>query len=216
MADYSRSKIETDGMVDKWYEMDPDTEDLLYDGGELMDGMFVLLENPEMRVDVREELTDEELFRARRTNRWMQISRVKVTDKHVSFMAEFEDGVKSKLEFPVDESWIVKDFPSPSKRILEVNAAEEVARGMFQVPGQTVIGVATVQEKPHGLEIDVEAGEKFNQASLNKYLADRQREAKGEQPWMTEEENERFLRSQYETRPASSESPTPGTKTQTS
>lgn len=124
-----RTRLEPNGMVDKWYEMDPEVEELIYDGTELVEGMVILIESPEMRVDVREVLTDEQLFRARRTNRWMMISRIMLSPDrtHVTFLAEFEDGVKSKLDFEVRESWLCK-FGRP-------------VVGIAQVPGQESIPV---------------------------------------------------------------------------
>lgn len=136
-----RSRLEHNGLVSKWYEMDPETEDVLYNGGDLQEGMVVLLENPEMRVDIWEAETDEEWFRALRTNRWMMVSRIEVIGSYVRLFAEYEDGMKSKLEFPIREAWLVKR-PRQTMNVFEV-PGQAIGTGKYveavgtaQVPGR--------------------------------------------------------------------------------
>ncbi len=133
---------EVDGMVDKWYEMDPELEDVLYDSSELRNGMFVLPESAEMRIDVRGPMTPSQLWLARRRNRWAFITRLEhsVTIGQVNFLAEFEDGTKAKVEYDKSVSWLVKlDHrhvgvakvveTDPSKsQIHDAKVSEELAR----------------------------------------------------------------------------------------
>ncbi len=116
---------EIDGMVDKWQEIDPEVEKLLYDGTELADGMVVIVEDPHRREDIRRSLDDAAFYRARRVNRWMMIDRVKIVGTAVTFLATYEDGMQAKMEFDVSESWICK--------------IGQPVIGTAQVPGQTSI-----------------------------------------------------------------------------
>lgn len=126
------SRAEVSGMVDKWYEMDPELETLLYTGHELQEGMIVLIESPNRKVEVRGELSDEQLYRGHRWNRWFMISKIfQDSNGGVTFRAEYEDGTAAKLAVDVNEAWICK-FPL----------------------GQ-VIGRATVTETEQGLDVQV-------------------------------------------------------------
>lgn len=102
------NRAEVAGMVDKWYEMDPETEGVLFDGTEIKIGMVILPENPDMRVDVREEFSDKDLYRAHRTNRWFRVVRLQRVGSVVLLLAEYEDGMQTKLEIAITESWLFK------------------------------------------------------------------------------------------------------------
>lgn len=96
--------------VDKYYEMDPDKEDLLFDGTELKEGMTVLVGEPDLRVLVREgeELSPHDAEMARRYNRWFKVDRVESGGTYTTFVALYADGTKKKMMVPTVMSWIIK------------------------------------------------------------------------------------------------------------
>lgn len=110
-------------LVDQFYEMDPKTEDLLFDGTLLKDGMVVLIEAPQMRMPLQFEdgpLSRDQMDVARVTNRWCEIVRVEVEPRApfqisptVSFVGKFGDGVRRKRNTPIDYAWIVKRYSNP-------------------------------------------------------------------------------------------------------
>lgn len=109
--------------VDKYYDMDPQFEDLLPDGTYLQDGMVVLLEDSMLRADPSRAENVHEIERAKEANRWATVSHVKVTkrwahNEHgdalgetsplVSFVATYGDGTKKKRSYDASYAWIVK------------------------------------------------------------------------------------------------------------
>lgn len=105
-------------MVPKYYLMDPDTEKLLPNGKALQDGMKVLIESANMRVDIDRDLKPWEMDRALKRNRWAIISEVMQTtwDKNnaVVFVATYEDGTQSKEVWNDSYAWLVKKDTIPS------------------------------------------------------------------------------------------------------
>ena len=108
--------------VDKFYEMDPQFEDLLPDGTYLQDGMVVLVEDSFIRADPSND-NKYEIERARETNRWATVSHIKVMKRWehddmgrvlgessplVSFVATYGDGTKKKRSYDASYAWIVK------------------------------------------------------------------------------------------------------------
>lgn len=102
--------------VPKYYEMDPATEDLLFDGRYLQDGMVILMGEPSVRAEILEQMEDEEIEIAKRFNRWMSISHVTWFGNSVAFLAHFPDGTKKKIVTGVHMPWLVKidSLPLPS------------------------------------------------------------------------------------------------------
>lgn len=106
-------------MVPKYYMMDPDTEKLLSNGKLLRDGMKVLIESSNMRVDIDRKLQPWEMDRALKRNRWATISDVTWTtwtrDNAVIFIATYEDGSQSKETWGDSYAWLVKKDTIPSE-----------------------------------------------------------------------------------------------------
>lgn len=94
--------------VSKFYEMTPGEEDILFNGWELRDGMVVLIAHDEFRQEVHPHMSQSELEKARRFNRWATISEVESGDVWVSFIATYSDGTKKKQQLDVAEAWFVK------------------------------------------------------------------------------------------------------------
>jgi hypothetical protein len=101
-----------EGFVSKYYEMTPDTEDLL-ESPELKDGMIVLIDGPEHReslveLDPQSPSAEMNLYRLREINRWCMIDSVRLTEHTFVFIATYADGTKRKRRCSKSDSWIVK------------------------------------------------------------------------------------------------------------
>ena len=119
--------------VDKFYEMNPETDDLLAEGTELENGMIVLLEDSLMRedperVDSTALGTRYQQERLREVNRWCEVMNFKVqrrfehddmgsvlteVDPLVEFVALYSDGTKKKRRYAASYAWIVKKDSIP-------------------------------------------------------------------------------------------------------
>lgn len=101
-----------DEFVDKYYEMDPTVEDLVY-GTDLTNGVMVLIEDPRYRVDISELKTDSpdpELLReAKKSNRRCIIEKYSRSkyDRTVSFIGVYEDGTKYTRRYAESIGWYV-------------------------------------------------------------------------------------------------------------
>lgn len=145
-------------LVDKWYDMDPKVEDLLWDSSELVEGMVVLVEDPMMRIDVRYPLSEEMLYQARTWNRWFMISHiVDLNSNQINFMANYEDGSKRKfVAVAKSRSWLCK----LGKPVVGLNtdASGHEVDMYFQNHQGPKIGVAKVTEIQGGLDFSVNYG----------------------------------------------------------
>jgi hypothetical protein len=120
--------------VDKFYEMDPATEDLLFDGTLLCDGMVVLMGEPGMRSYIQDDMSPEALEDAKRFNVWYRISSVLMAGHNVIFQANYSNGVKKKINVRVTDSWLVKIDSIPSRVGSEEEQHGTTFRGMFSDP----------------------------------------------------------------------------------
>jgi hypothetical protein len=94
--------------VDKFYEMNPETEELFPSGAYLKDGMVVLLSNFEMRVLTTDWLSTSQYDRAKEVNRWCKVRDIRITSGLVAFVGEYEDGTMRLRQHPVGLGWLVK------------------------------------------------------------------------------------------------------------
>ena len=101
--------------VDQYYLMNPQKEELLFDGHYLSDGMVVLIANPKHRSAlVNIEKSPSRFYNALMMNRWAKISNVHVVnptdssgDVYVEFVATYQDETQFKHRWSVSESWFV-------------------------------------------------------------------------------------------------------------
>lgn len=103
---------DTPKYVDKFYEMDPETEDLIR-GDELRNDMVVVIEDGMLRADTEHLRSRYDSERARANNRWCTVSSIRrryTGDDNaiVSFIGVYEDGVKKERSFSESYCWIVK------------------------------------------------------------------------------------------------------------
>lgn len=103
-------------LVDQHYEMNPETETILFDGTYLRDGMKVLIESPALRAHVKRE-NDVNTPIARVTNRWCVVSHVRNETGFTSFIATYDDDVMRKRSYPIDIAWLVKKDSLPENNV---------------------------------------------------------------------------------------------------
>lgn len=102
--------------VPKFYEMDPEVDDLLPDGTCLRDGMVVLIEDSLIRADEERADSKWELARLREVNRWCEVSHVLITPRHdgsrplIQFIGIYPDGTKRKRTYDSSYAWLVRLF----------------------------------------------------------------------------------------------------------
>lgn len=99
--------------VERYYQMNPETEDMLPNGGAIRNGMIVLIADPDQRVIVKEAFLDWELDRALVRNRWAKVSHVMRDNSSVVFIAEYEDGTKKQRMVSFRSAWLVKKASMP-------------------------------------------------------------------------------------------------------
>lgn len=104
-----------DTIYPKFYSMDPETEELLFDGFELKDGMVVLIESPLMRGDLSAADSNEaEMASVLANNRWCTVSNIYNHRKMVEFVGTYGDGSKRKRTQGVRWAWLVKKDSIPT------------------------------------------------------------------------------------------------------
>lgn len=98
-------------IVSKFYEMDPQTDDLLPNGWRLKNGMVVLSEARLLREDVDKLSEDSSLYwwdKAKERNRWATVSDLSYQGDIVSFVATYADGTKRQRMYSCGYAWLVK------------------------------------------------------------------------------------------------------------
>ena len=103
-------------MVPKYYEMNPDTEDLIFNGDTLINGMVVLLTSTEAKQELdqpgrwfgKRKLTPSEKHRARVCNRWCRVTELDIVGNHVRFVGVYADGTKHPRASSAMNSWLVR------------------------------------------------------------------------------------------------------------
>lgn len=108
-------EIPTD-LVDQFYVMNPEEEDLLFDGSLLQSGMIVLVEDPKMRMSIPEnidEMDPEERYVAETTNRWSEVITVQNVLGGIGLAMRFGDNTQRKRSIEKDYAWIVKRNSRP-------------------------------------------------------------------------------------------------------
>ena len=115
------------------YEMNPETDEVLFDGRSLKNGMVVLLEDEGLRA----HCSDPRIF-----NRWALVSEVQVVlgddGKIIGFIATYSDGTKRKRLDDIRLAWLVKKDSIPKEDPIQVNMGEihranEIADRMVEI-----------------------------------------------------------------------------------
>ena len=94
--------------LDKYYEMDPNTDDLLFDGTLLRNDMIVVVGDEQFRGDTTAEMTPSNAERIKMFNRWCMVSNLVVGREQIAFIATYDDGTKRKIVCDVRWPWLVK------------------------------------------------------------------------------------------------------------
>lgn len=160
--------------VDKYYEMDPETEDVLDNGTLVVDGMKVLIESPDSRAEIYDGMDSSEISQARKQNRWATVEHAKVENQKyngpmLSFIAVYDDGVKRQRTRTVNHAWIVKKDSIP-----RIDSIYSVPQGVFVFRGAASKVVEILQDfdlnqKTQDLH-QVQVGVGGNLVSISDYL----------------------------------------------
>lgn len=95
--------------VDKFYRMDPETEDLIAKSTGLREGMRVLIESNGLRQDTSTLNEDWKVSRAFENNRWCVVSEIHRYGADIWFTGVYDDGSKIRRgSFHVNTAWLVK------------------------------------------------------------------------------------------------------------
>jgi hypothetical protein len=104
--------------VDKYFTMDPETDDLLSSGRELVPGMIVLLEGTNFRIDISdgiESLDAGDRYSVDKYNRWVYVLSPSIDHESnmVIFVARYADGTKRQIHVSLNHAWFVKKDSKP-------------------------------------------------------------------------------------------------------
>jgi hypothetical protein len=99
--------------VPKFYKMNPKTEDLLPGSGQLVNGMVVLIADPDMRERPENGESDWVFNRLTERNRWCTVTNFEITNKKYcetgyQFIGVYADGTKVIRMGNLSSAWIVK------------------------------------------------------------------------------------------------------------
>lgn len=110
--------------VDKFYQMDPQTDDLIR-GSNLQKGMKVLIESYGHRMPIIDGIpkgaSSKEVsrFQADKFNRWCTVSELKMSKHMASFIGIYDDGTKITFDDSPSCGWYVKKNSIPPIQIEE-------------------------------------------------------------------------------------------------
>lgn len=94
--------------VAQYFEMDPATDDLLFGGTLLTNGMEVLIEDDSKRGDILSHGSNANDATLRKYNRWAVVSEYQRFSTTIAFIGIFEDGSKKKFSENITDAWYVK------------------------------------------------------------------------------------------------------------
>lgn len=103
------------GLVDRYYTMKPDKELLVPNGGELQNGMIVLLAQDVLRwpIENRQESDFVNFTDVLKTNRWCTVNDVNTDGYAVHFVGVYPDKTVARRTYPKDVAWLVKKDDVP-------------------------------------------------------------------------------------------------------
>jgi hypothetical protein len=144
-ADDQTPSIESYNFVQKYYRMNPEIEDILFDGTELENGMKVLIEDQNFRqnITLATAMNPEAFDNALRMNRWMEVQNVTVKDNIVEFIGRYDDNTKSKHRFALRTAWLVKKDsildPTEYQELAEYAAADvQCTADLYRKDGEVI------------------------------------------------------------------------------
>jgi hypothetical protein len=119
-------------LVPHTYMMNPETDEIVPSGFELLNGMSVLIENSNRRSDLK-YFTDD-LYKASRSienynaalewNRWCEVTHLTIwNNETVTFVGVYDDGVKIQRRVPVEHAWLVWIDSLPDLRVEQLDEA---------------------------------------------------------------------------------------------
>lgn len=152
-----------DGFVPKYYRMNPEIETLVQMTTDLMNGMKVLIADPNRRA------SDEEMARyswgydrGLEMNRWCVVSNFEhnKADNTYTFTAAYEDGERRRRLAPHNQAWLVKKdsiaeskakFAQVHELVLMVMRAQDAATYHGDSSGDVMLLAEQVSHKIVGI-----------------------------------------------------------------
>jgi hypothetical protein len=109
---------ERENMVDRYYVMDPEAEELLFDASEIRRNFVVLIAAPSYRVAIESYSEDEPMpadvqHKALINNRWGAVERLEVDSTYIHLVCVYGDGTKFKRSIHLEQPWLVKKSSLP-------------------------------------------------------------------------------------------------------
>jgi hypothetical protein len=140
------AEIQAAEFVPEFYDMDPETEDLLDNGTLVVDGMRVLIENDNYRATVSEKSLQTTVASAKKGNRWCIVSSARIVreadDQYLSFIGTYDDGTKRKWYISAREAWFVKKNTIPRADGIYSIESEEIQ--FTGIPDQVVSALRSI------------------------------------------------------------------------
>jgi hypothetical protein len=158
--------------VDKFYEMNPETEDVLHNGTLIEDGMRVLIETPSYRVDIHENMSEAALSHARMMNRWCTVEKSRVSVQEgsglLAFTGIYDDGVKRRRNVHAEYAWIVKKDSIP--RVDTIIDTQQEGCDVFTATTYKVLEMLKSMPKGFHTRYNVKIGETDFVVPSDQYL----------------------------------------------
>lgn len=144
--------------VVKYFEMNRETDDLLANGRSLQNGMKVLVENDNYRVNPDKISGPSAMSEALRWNRWMVVSSLEFNklENTVNFVGTYEDGTKKQYICDLSTAWFVKKDSVPKQ--IELPASGDIQEGTLEARIFEVVKAAMLKQDSalyHGAPFDI-------------------------------------------------------------
>lgn len=98
-------------LVDRHFEMDPETTRLLLDGTRLRNEMIVLLESDDFRADMEDARSSSTRATSLKYNRWCRVSELTPVPNtqypEIAFIGIYAEGTQKKFRFSTNFAWYV-------------------------------------------------------------------------------------------------------------
>lgn len=120
-----------DGLVDKFYIMNPSDEDLIPYGNQLQEGMVILLEHYGMRRELKETTDGANRALLYERNQWCRVIDLDLSTSstQIRFTGVYHDGTKRRRQYNVDHSWLAKLDSMPNGEAAWVNKVKTAWKG---------------------------------------------------------------------------------------
>lgn len=140
------------GLVERFYTMKPDKEFLVPNGGDLKNGMIVLLAQDLLRwpVEGRQESDYTDFTDVLKTNRWCRVNDVRTDGYAVHFVGIYGDKTVARRSYPKDIAWLVKKDPEKDNPLAMAEEPLEKIRAIVKEAFEKNEGLVRQHDYPAG------------------------------------------------------------------